>query len=612
MVGLTKLTEFRTKVLLAFAGAYLVSWLLILFAIYVAFDNQKEAEHTQVRAEFQQKFEEITQQRTHTLSVLLDILAQRQELHGRYSLNQHNFLNDVFEGDFYKLQQKLQITHFYITTSDLRHITRLHAPNRFGDIVERYRPLAEENVRATTDSINIGKMGSITHRVVKPIFPHDRLEGFMELGEEIDVLWGKVAKQYEASIFIMVEKTRLKEKDWLLGKKTFDWPGNWDDLSTHVLSGGSNYRAMFDGNLANMFKASLQNGHGETTFRGQGFIYDNLPLLDTNLGQIGSVFIVYPQGVVTGEFWSNLKKASIASAIAMLIGVAFCYTFLRPVAKAMELRHTELEAKIQLHTQDLRNAKDIAEAERNKAVLASKAKSDFLSNMSHELRTPLNSIIGFSSIVMNDEFDDGVSDRYKSYLNDINKAGSHLLAIINDILDVSRIEAGEINLKIHDVNVATVMEECQRMINVRATQKTVAVIHDYYDPDLHMQVDPTRLKQILLNLLSNAVKFTNTPGIIRFHARKISETEIEFMVQDQGAGVPSKDIPSILRRFGQGTTNVLRKLQEEGTGLGLTLVQDLVSLHNGTFDFSSEEGVGTTVKFILPIRHTHSETSDMI
>ncbi len=612
MARLTQLTEFRAKILLAFAGAYLVSWLLILLAIYIAFDDQKEAERQQLHVEFTERFDDLTKQRTNIFALLIDVLAKRQELNGRYSQDERVYLRSTFEKDFSQLQNKLNITHFYITDAERKHIVRLHAPNKYGDIAERYAALVTDNIRETTSSINLGTMGSMTHRVVKPIYSHGELEGFIELGEEIDGLWGEIAVQYDASVFIMVEKSRLVKENWLLGKATFGWPGNWGDLSSHVISGGSNYRGMFDGKLPALFEQSVEHAHGETKFQGDTFVYDNLPLHDTNLGQIGSVFILYPQGIVTGEFWDNLKKASIASAIAMFFGAALCYTFLRPAAKAMEHKQTELEAKIKVRTKDLIAAKELAETETNNAILASKAKSDFLSNMSHELRTPLNSIIGFSSIVMNDEFEEGISDRYKSYLSDINKAGSHLLTIINDILDVSRIEAGEIDLKIHRVNATKLMEECQRMINVRASEKNVPVLHDGYEEDLYLYADATRLKQILLNLLSNAVKFTNPPGTVRFYAKKINETEIEFVVEDEGEGVAKADIPQILRRFGQGTTNVLRKQHEEGTGLGLTLVQDLIKLHNGSFHFSSKEGVGSVAHFILPLKHAHSETSDMI
>lgn len=612
MVRLKNVTEFRAKILLAFAGAYLISWLIILVAIYIAFDNQKSSEHGQIREELIGRFEEVKAQRTDTLASLLDALSQRQALHGKLSLDNHDLLYDMFKRDFSQLKEKLNITHFYITDANRQHIARIHSKERFGDTEDRYIPLLNDATGTTRSGVYLGRLGSITHRVMKPLYPHGDLVGFMELGEEIDVIWEEVAHQFDASVFIMVEKNRLAKDYWLMGKGTFGWPGAWSDMQTHALTGGSNYRNMFNGQLSRLFEDSLTTGSGETLFNGKTFIYDHIPLMDSTLGNIGAVFIIYPQGVVTGEFFGNLKKASIASAIAMLLGIALCYTLLRPIAKSMENRQSELESQITLHTKDLLTAKEVAEAERNNAIIANKAKSDFLSNMSHELRTPLNSIIGFSSIVMKDKFEEGVSERYKSYVLDIHNAGTHLLAIINDILDVSRIEAGEMDLKIQNICATTVLEECQRMINVRATERLVAVIHDHYEEDLYLDADPTRLKQIILNLLTNAVKFTKAPGIIRFSARKISSEEIEFIVQDEGVGIPENEIPEVLRRFGQAATNVLKKDEEEGTGLGLTLVQDLIRLHHGSFEFRSKEGEGTRVRFTLPIHHKHSEASDMI
>ena len=348
------------------------------------------------------------------------------------------------------------------------------------------------------------------------------------------------------------------------------------------------------------------------TFQGKTFLHDLLPLSVNDRGRVGTVFYAYPQSEAIVRFTGVLTGGFTASSFAFVIGLTICYYFLKPIATAMATRQSELEEKVSTQTRDLMAAKERAVIERNRAVLANKTKSDFLSNMSHELRTPLNSIIGFSSILKNDEFGDGISDRYGSYVNDIHKSGTHLLAIINDILDVSRIEAGEMSLRIQDINVNALLADCQRMINMRATDRHIAILHDRYDEKLMISADPTRLKQIVLNLLTNAVKFTSAPGIIRFSAKKIVGSRIRFEISDEGIGVAKSDIPDVLRRFGQVPGNVLKKDQEEGTGLGLTLVQDLVKMHGGSVNFNSTLGEGTIVSFVLPIVHEPAEDTQMI
>jgi len=607
-----KIIGFQTKILLAFAVAYLISWVIILAAIYVAFNDQKEAEHARIRVEFQQSFDNLKIQRTNALSALLEIIARRQELQGNYTLDKRAYLYNFFKDDFSQLKEKLNITHLYIADGNRQQILRVHSPQRYGDRTERYKPFTQDTQTETLHGIYLGKRGSMTHRVMKPIMSHNKLEGIIELGEEIDVLWQQVATQFNASIFILIEKKRLKKENWQEGRDVFDWPGSWDDLQSHVLISGTSYKDFFKGLRNNTFNETFLEGYGEIKLDGTSYIFDHLPLMEKNLGQVGTILIAYPQSVVTEKFWKNLQKAFIASAIAMLLGMMLCYLLLRPITKAMEMKQSELEVKVKERTTALNTAKEAAETEKNKALIAAKTKSDFLSNMSHELRTPLNAIIGFSSIVMNDEFGEGVSDRYKSYAEDINKSGSHLLDIINDILDVSRIEAGEMSLKIQKIAVPGILEDCQRMINMRATQKGVAIINKTYDLELYLDADPTRLKQILLNLLTNAVKFTAPPGSVFISAAPVSTTDIKFTVKDEGCGIAQNEIPEALKRFGQAPTRVLQKEQEEGTGLGLALVQDLIKMHNGTFSFESVAGEGTCVSFTLPIHHDYNKNGHMI
>ena len=251
---------------------------------------------------------------------------------------------------------------------------------------------------------------------------------------------------------------------------------------------------------------------------------------------------------------------------------------------------TNVDKRIQAET-DLRRAKEEAE-------FANRAKSEFLANMSHELRTPLNAVIGFSEILMTEAFGKLGHDNYKDYANDIHAAGKHLLHVINDILDVAKIEAGQMQLYERKVQLKSVIESSFRMLSVRAAQNEIKLSMDVPDDLPDLIADETRLKQIFVNLVSNAVKFTKTGGAVNIKAVLLDSGELQVKIIDTGVGIAEKDIPTVLTRFGQAQTTYARV--NEGTGIGLTLVQLIVDMHQGQFSLQSVVDVGTTCVLTFP------------
>jgi PAS domain S-box-containing protein len=251
----------------------------------------------------------------------------------------------------------------------------------------------------------------------------------------------------------------------------------------------------------------------------------------------------------------------------------------------------ETEARLREHVAALKQA-------RHAADMANRAKSEFLAGMSHELRTPLNAIIGFAQLMTEGLHGPLGAPQYADYVRDIRDSGEHLLRIVNDILDVSRIETGHIQLALDSVALAEVLESCRRLIAPRALAGCLHLDVDPGPPGLKIEVDPRYLKQVLINLLANAVKFTPEAGRITLAAARTADGGVEISVADTGVGIAVDQLERIFEPFVQGDGSLARRF--EGSGLGLSLVRSLIELHGGTASIDSAVGAGTKVRLTLP------------
>jgi PAS domain S-box-containing protein len=247
---------------------------------------------------------------------------------------------------------------------------------------------------------------------------------------------------------------------------------------------------------------------------------------------------------------------------------------------------------------ELHDARQNLERQNLQLAASSRAKSEFLANMSHELRTPLNAIIGFSEIIRDNLLGDPSDFRYNEYARDIHDSGTHLLQVINDILDLAKIEAGKLELVEEKVDVRPMIESVVRLIDGRAASHSITIEADLESLDFRIWADARKLKQILINLLSNAVKFTPDGGKIAIAADRSDPDTVTISVLDSGIGIAEDDIAKVLSPFGQVDGGLGRKY--EGTGLGLPLTQAMVELHDGRLELESIVGQGTTVRILLP------------
>ena len=298
-----------------------------------------------------------------------------------------------------------------------------------------------------------------------------------------------------------------------------------------------------------------------------------------------------------GFFILQGGDSAITIAVLMPIAQAFFVTF---GARMMSSSLTTLEFRSEKDALfgELEQAKANSDEARRRAEAASLAKSRFLATMSHELRTPLNAILGFSEVMKSEVFGVHIVPAYKEYSADIHSSGQHLLNLINEILDLSRIEAERYELNEQAVNLTQIAEDCHHLLKLRAKNRGI-VIREIYEPNLPLLwADERALRQVTLNLLSNAIKFTPQGGEITITVGWTSEGGEYLSVKDTGPGIPEDEIPTVLSSFGQGTLAI--KTAEQGTGLGLPIVKGLIDLHGGVFKLTSKLREGTQVLIALP------------
>ncbi|WP_246191290.1 PAS domain-containing sensor histidine kinase [Aureimonas leprariae] len=268
----------------------------------------------------------------------------------------------------------------------------------------------------------------------------------------------------------------------------------------------------------------------------------------------------------------------------------------RLIATINALSVARLDAEAKAKELELLNANYIREKER--AEGASRAKTTFLANMSHELRTPLNAIIGFSEIMRDGSFGPIGNDKYVEYAADINASGHYLLKLINDILDMSKIEAGRLLLSKERVDLTEIIGEARKIIEVQAAQKSIRFEMHLAD-EIALSADRRATKQILLNLLANAVKFTNPGGRVEMRARAVGDRAV-VTIADTGIGISRNALKQLGKPFEQVENELTRT--HKGTGLGLAIAQSLTELHGGAVRIASEPGRGTVVSLRMPLR----------
>jgi two-component system, cell cycle sensor histidine kinase PleC len=335
---------------------------------------------------------------------------------------------------------------------------------------------------------------------------------------------------------------------------------------------------------------------------------------------------------VSSMLAANLPIAALAATVPVTIAIALNFsmagTFDKYVLAALALAaegyfallahrlHSTTLATLEARAEkdaligELEQAKSISDEARYRAEAANVAKSRFLAQMSHELRTPLNAILGFSEVMKSEIFGAHGVPVYKEYSADIHNSGVHLLNLINEILDLSRIEAGRYELNEEAMALVNVVADCHHLLKLRASSRGIT-IHEVFERGMpKIWADERAIRQIVLNLLSNSIKFTPQGGEIWLKVGWTASGGQYLSVKDTGSGIPEAEIPIVLASFGQGSNSI--KSAEQGAGLGLPIAKSLVDMHGGTFTLKSKLRIGTEVIVTFPPERVMSALAPVV
>jgi two-component system cell cycle sensor histidine kinase PleC len=318
----------------------------------------------------------------------------------------------------------------------------------------------------------------------------------------------------------------------------------------------------------------------------------------TSAGRLGTAAATVPVTLAVAARLVAEGDPFHLSMAAIAVGLHACFLFLAREHAATALAMLECRAEKDALIAESEGERAICDEARRRAEAASAAKSRFLATMSHELRTPLNAILGFSEVMKSELLGPIHNPSYREYAESIHDSGRHLLQLINEILDLSRIEAGRYELNEEAVRLAGVVEDCLRLLNLRVESKglNVAVVCDRgLEP---LWADARAVRQICLNLVSNALKFTPRGGHVTITVGNMPEGGQMLVVKDTGPGIPKEEIPRVMQAFGRGS--LAHQGAEGGTGLGLSIVHSLVAAHGGTFELRSALRKGTEAIVRLP------------
>ena len=517
-----------------------------------------------------------------------------------------------------------------VTILDLngRVLYRTHSPSEYGDLLKRVEIVRDALEQGTIGQSIVNDLNRFVLYSAGPIYAHDKMVGVLMIGTEVDDPFVEQVKG-GATLDLAVVRDRA-----VMG-------------TTFKNSDGTPIRDLPMPYLEYQLMLKKPGQVIETRFLGQRYFVATQPLTMMDGTTPGSLFLAVPrlkldeiEDEILHQFWILLL---IAMVLTVFLGTSISYRLTRPLSdltektKAiasgdhdvtsdhvskdelgilsdsfnemqasireknlkLEAYSRDLEATVEQRTAELKITNSELQNSKIEAEMANKAKSEFLASMSHELRTPLNAILGFAQLLQLDA-KTPLTERQNGNVEHIINGGNHLLQLINEILDLAKIEANRVDFNIQTINANEVIEDCVTMTMPLANLRSISVTNraEGAEPQF-LKTDAMRLKQVLINLLSNAVKYNRDNGTVSLETQATPDDYLRISVTDTGIGIAEHNFPYVFEKFHRlGTDSAIAK---EGTGIGLTVTKLLVERLHGRIGFSSEENFGSTFWIELPL-----------
>ncbi len=581
-----------------------ILFLLIIIAVsYYSHIKNLQDDIQRSAISVQGYFERSLHRHGEKLSSIFTVFNMENNLLAALKAKKQKDISMLISPFFEFLRKNHHVTDFNIYGPDLVNLFRARKSSANGETTAGFTVLEANRTNKMFSGIELGRSGAITMNTVIPLYDGQTVSGYAEFCEEIGHIIKDIKEIFHVDLYVLIKKRYLKQSEWEEFAGMSDGYSKWDLLPSSVISAGSS-----DIIPVGILKAPLlpesdpdSSNYIRQVIDGNNYAAKAISLKDAGNREIGNIVMVRNIASMVKKMRLDLVLLGVLIIVIGSLTLLLFYFILGRVEDNMTAMHVKrleegkkilsIQAK---HIIEMRHKQEELQRLKDEAEELNRLKSDFLNIMSHELKTPLTVMLG-NMPLLTDENDLPEPVEIADIARDVENAAEHLLELINDLLDISKIDAGKMKLQKGPVCAASVVEEVVSTARASADEKGLEIRTEVEDIDV--SADHQRLKQIIQNLFSNAVKFTDAGSI----TIKVTggDNEARFQVIDTGSGMEEDNLPFIFDVFRQIDSSSARSAQ--GTGLGLTITKRLVEMHGGEISVNTEPGVGSTFTFSVPL-----------